>query len=270
MPFYAKGSAHRFFTTGLLEFFSMNAKVFLLTIIAVAVSFVGGFLLANGLNRTELNTLRGENERLKNDLTASSQVNQEFSLSDDEIREKIAEADSNPGNLAFQKDLGMALYRYAAVKQDSEMLEEVARLLTRFYEKNPKDPDVTVTLGNIYFDIGYFKKDNGQFEKSRVFYQQVLEQKPDSVDIRTDLGLTYFLTTPPENEKAIAEFQKSLQINPGHEKTLQVVIQAFLNQNKTAEAEKFLAKLREVNAGNRTLPELESQIAQIKNNSQKQ
>jgi len=248
----------------------MNSKVFLLTIIAVAVSFVGGFLLANGLNKSELNTLRGENEGLKNNQNNSSRVNQEHSLSEAEIRAKIAEADNNPDNLAFQKELGTALYRYAAMKQNVELLPESARLLNRFYQKNPKDLEVLVTLGNIYFDTGYYKKDNGQFQKSREFYQPALEQKSDSADIRTDLGLTYFLTDPPENEKAIAEFQKSLQINPAHEKTLQVLIQAYLNQNQTAEAEKFLAKLREVNAQNRTLPELESQIAQIKNNSQNQ
>lgn len=248
----------------------MNTKVFLLTTVAVIVSFAGGFLLANGINRSELNNLRGENERLKNNQNSNNTDNSELSLSDAEIRQKIVEADNNPNNLAFQKKLGMALYRYAAMKQDTELLAEVARLLNRFNEKNPKDLDVTVTLGNIYFDIGYFKKDNGQFQKARELYQKALEQKPDNADVRTDLGLTYFLTIPSENEKAIAEFQKSLQTNPAHEKTLQVIVQALLNENKTAEAEKFLAKLKEVNAENQTLPELETKIAQIKSNPQKQ
>jgi hypothetical protein len=44
----------------------MNQKVFWLSIVAVIVSFIGGFLLANALNRNELTTLRAENERLKN------------------------------------------------------------------------------------------------------------------------------------------------------------------------------------------------------------
>jgi len=248
----------------------MNTKSLWLTITAVVVSFVGGFLLANGLNRSELNTLRGENERLKNTQTVAAQNNSEFSLSEEEIRQKIIEADSSPNDIAFQKNLGMALYRYAATKQDTALLAEIARLLNRVHEKNPKDSEVTITLGNAYFDIGYYKKDNKQFEKSREFYQKALDQKPDNADVRTDLGLTYFLLNPPDNERAIAEFQKSLQANPAHEKTLQVMTQVLLSQNKADEAAKFLAKLREVNSGNRTLPELESQIAQIKNNSQKQ
>lgn len=248
----------------------MNTKILWLIGIVVAVSFVSGFLLANALNRSELNALRGENERLKNTQTSSAQNDSELSLSEDEIRRKIAEADGSPDNIDFQKNLGIALYRYAAMKQDATLLAEVARLLNRAHVKNPKDSEVIITIGNAYFDIGYFKKDNEQFQKSREFYRKALDQKPDNADVRTDLGLTYFLHNPPENERAIAEFQKSLQTNPAHEKTLQVMAQVFLSENRADEAEKFLAKLKEVNSQNRILPELESQIAQIKNNSQKQ
>lgn len=248
----------------------MNGKVLWLSIAAVIVSFGGGFLLANALNRAELSNLRGENERLKTSQNEASQNQTEITLSDQEIRERIAEADRNPNNPAFQKNLGLALYRYAAMKQNPELLAEVGRLLNRAYENDKKDYDLLTTLGNTYFDIGYFKKDNAQLQKARDFYLLALQQKPSDVDVRTDLGLTYFLNTPPENEKAIGEFQKSLQINPKHEKTLQVLTQTFLSQNNTFEAEKYLAKLKEVNAGNQYLAELESRISQIKSDPQKQ
>lgn len=198
----------------------MNGKVFWLSIVAVIVSFAGGFLLANALNRNDLTVLRAENDRLKNSQVQTAQNESELNLSDDEIREKIAEADQNPNNFAFQKNLGLALYRYAAMKQDPKMLAEVGRLLNRAFENNRQDYDVIVTLGNVFFDIGYFQKDNSQFQKAREYYQKALEQKPNDVDVRTDLGLTYFLSVPSEDQKAIVEFQKSLQINPKHEKTL--------------------------------------------------
>jgi tetratricopeptide (TPR) repeat protein len=248
----------------------MNRKVFWLSIIAVVGSFIGGFLLANSLNRNELNVLRSENERLKTNQNESSQNQSGLALSDEEIRGKIAEADSNPNNYAFQKNLGLALYRYAAMKQDADLLGEVGRLLNRAFENNKQDYDVTVTLGNIHFDIGYFKKDNGQFQKAREFYLLALQQKPNDADVRTDLGLTYFLVNPPENERAINEFQKSLQVNPKHEKTLQVITQALLNQNNLSEAEKYLVKLKDINSKNQYLTELESRISQIKGNPQKQ
>ncbi|MCA1640237.1 MAG: tetratricopeptide repeat protein [Acidobacteria bacterium] len=225
--------------------------------------------MANAFNRTELNDLRAENERLKNSQEDKNSVNSQIALSDEEIRRKIAEADQNPNNFAFQKSLGIALYRYATMKQDTELLAEVARLLNRAVENNPKDYDVIVTLGNIYFDIGYFKKENDKLQKAREFYQKVLEQKPKDADVRTDFGLTYFLETPPETEKAIVEFQKSLKENPKHEKTLQVLTEALLSQNKTEDAEKYLAKLKEVNQNNPSVSHLTTQLSQAENNGQK-
>ena len=100
----------------------MNGKLFWLSIIAVVVGFLSGFLLANALNRNELSSLRAENERLAKSTNQTSQSASELFLSDEEIREKIAEADQNPKNFAFQKNLGLALYRYAAMKQDAELL----------------------------------------------------------------------------------------------------------------------------------------------------
>ena len=248
----------------------MNGKLFWLSIIAVIVSFLGGFLLANALNRNELNSLRTENERLAKSKNQLNQNEPELSLSDEEIRERIAEADGNPKNFAFQRNLGLALYRYAAMKQDADLLAEVGRILNRAFESNRQDYDVAVTLGNVFFDIGYFKKDNEQFQKARGFYQTALGLRPNDADVRTDLGLTYFLTKPPENDAAFGEFQKSLQINPKHEKTLQVLAQLFLSQNKTQEAEKYIVRLKDANSNNQFLPELESQISQIKNNTQNQ
>ncbi len=247
----------------------MNTKVFWLSLIAVLLSFSGGFLLANALNRSEINNLRAENERNKNVQKDNDSDKSEIALSDEEISQRIAEADQNPTNFAFQKNLGTALYRYATMKQDADLLSEAARILTRVYDNDKKDYDVGVILGNVYFDVGYYKKDNEKFQNAREFYQKALERKPDDVDVRTDLGLTYFFATPPEFEKAISEFIKSLKENPKHEKTLQALTQALLSQNKLQEAEKYLAKLKEVNQNNPAISDLTLQIEQNKNNQQK-
>lgn len=247
----------------------MNKKTLALSLIAVFISFLGGFLLANALNKNELNTLRSDVEKLKNSRNAESSNGSEITLSDEELRHKISEADQNPTNTAVQRGLGLALYRYALIKQDSEILSDVARLLMRSYEKDPNDFEVTTALGNVYFDIGYFKKDDENFQKAREFYAKALKQKPNDADVRTDFGLTYFLLNTPENEKAIAEFQKSLQINPKHEKTLQVISQALLAENKFEEAEKYISKLKQVNGNNPGLAVLTARLEESKNNSQK-
>ena len=245
----------------------MGKKSIWISILAVIISFIGGFLLANALNRSELDTLRAENGRMKD---APAQPAGEADLSTEEIRQRITEADQNQDNFTFQKNLGLALYRYGAMKQDAGLLTETARILVRAYNLNSKDYEIIVALGNLYFDLGYINKDNNQFQKSREFYEKALLQRPADVDVRTDLGLTYFLENPPQNEKAIAEFQKSIQENPQHEKTLQFLIQGYLKTGKKSEAENSLTQLKKINPNAPSLEEIEQQISQSENKKQPQ
>jgi tetratricopeptide (TPR) repeat protein len=252
----------------------MNKNFFWLSLIAVIISFIAGFLLANALNRKELDNLRAEAGRLKNPSQTSAETSSEPSLSDEEIRQKIAEADKNPDNIEYQKSLGMALYRYASMKQETRWLKDVARLLHRAYEKNPKDYNTIISLGNIYFDIAETGTENSEqnsgeknqmLEKSREFYQKALEINPNDADLRTDLGMTYLLENPPKNDKAISEFQKSLQINPKNERALENITRAFLGGGKTKEAEEYLGRLKEANPQNSSVQDLETRLAQNKN-----
>lgn len=227
--------------------------------IAVGLSFAGGFMLANSLNRSELNRLQAENESLKKGAPASGEGD-ENTLSDEEIRQRIAEADKNPENIEFQKNLGLALYQYAAMKRDVELLKEVSRLLKRAFEAKNEDEEVLTGLGNISFDIGYFNKDNEKLVEARKYYQQILSKNPENVEIRTFYGLTFFLTDPPEPEKAVIEFEKSLKTDPRNEKTLQAMTEVLISQNKKKEAEAFLDKLAGVNPNNSFLPELRKRL----------
>jgi tetratricopeptide (TPR) repeat protein len=247
----------------------MNSKLFWLSILGIIISFFGGFYLANSLNGNELNKLRAENEQLKKGVSESPQNNTDNSLSDEEIRQKIAEADKNPSNTPYQRNLGLALYRYGVMKQDANLIGESARLLQRVYDQNPKDYDVTVALGNAFFDIGFFKKDSPSMQKGREFYLKALEQKPDDVDVKADLGISYYVATPPDYEKAAVQLQRALDADPKHERALLFMTQTLLKQNKQAEAEKFLARLKEVNPQTPSLAELNSQISQSENTIQK-
>jgi tetratricopeptide (TPR) repeat protein len=233
----------------------------IITIIAVIASFVGGFLVANSLNRKELNDLRSEIATLQKNQKDDS----DKTLTKDEIQARIAEADKNPENIDFQKNLAFALYAYANSKQDASLLPDILRILRRVYAKDDKNVDVVRTLGNLLFDIGQSKNDNANLIESREFYQKALILKPNDVEIQTDLATTYLLENPPNTEKAMIELQKSLQINAKDEKTLQAVIQANLMQNKLKEAEDSLKKLKEINPNNKSIGDLETQISQLKN-----
>ena len=190
-------------------------------------------------------------------------------LSEEEIRSKIEEADKNPGNFAFQKDLGTALYRYAAMKQDVASLTQAVRILDRANLLNSKDFDVLVALGNAHFDIGFFEEDAARFQKAREVYGRALGIRPGDADVSTDLGITYFLQKPPAYDKAVAELKKVSETNPKHERSLQFLVQTFIKQNKLPDAEKTLVKLKSINPGSPAITELTSQISAARSGTNK-
>lgn len=238
----------------------MESKTVLTIIAATLAGLVAGFMLANTLNRNEMAILRAEVERLKR-LPAANGDPSNMSLTPDEILATIQKADAAPGDFQTQAGIGIALYRYATTKQDSELLRQAIRILDRAVSLKPDDYDVNLMLGHAEFDAGYFDKDNDSLARSRKYYIKTLSMRPDNPDVIVDLGLTYFLQTPPDYENAVAEFRKSLSKNPRHEKTLQYIVQALIKQNKTAEAADFLKRLREVNPQNQSIAESTALLA---------
>jgi tetratricopeptide (TPR) repeat protein len=160
--------------------------------------------------------------------------------------------------------MGLALYRYGAIRQDANLILEAARLLQRANQNNPDDYDVLVSLGHAFYDAASIRQENHNFLKAREYYRKALEQKPDDAEIRADYGSTYFLADPADFEKALGELQKALQTNPKSERTLQLLIQAFIKQKNLAEAEKYLANLKEVNPNNIRIPDLTNEINQMR------
>lgn len=255
----------------------MNKKAFWLSIIGI-ISFAGGFFLANALNRKEIDSLTAENGRLKSasQTTQGEETGDAPVLSDEEIQQKLDEADKNPENAEFQKNLAMALYRYAAMKRQPKWLKDVSRLLTRVYEKNPKDYNTLVSLGNIYLDTALeiaqtdiieTKADtNKSLEKAGEFYQKALQINPDDEDVRIDLGLTFMNSHPPESDKAFSEFQKVLKANPKNQKALENITKVLIDRGNLTEAENYLNNLKKINPNNENITDLQNRLDKEKNN----
>ncbi len=255
----AKRQRFSLFKNPFVKIFGMNKSFIWISILAVLIAFAGGFMLANALNKKELLDLKAENDRLKSASQPTAETKGQ-ELSDEEIKQKIAQADKNPENFAYQKGLGVGLYRYATIKQNPGLLLDVERILKRAYDLNPKDQEVLVFYGNTVFDVGFAKKENAKFELARKLYTEALAQQPKDVDIQTDFGLTYFYETPPQDDKAVTELQKSLAINPAHERSLQYLAQIYARKNDQPEMEKYLARLEKVNPQNPVLLELQTPL----------
>lgn len=238
----------------------MNGKPTLLIIVAALAGLVAGFILANTINRSELSTLRAENERFKTE--RSNPGSKESSeLTEEEISDTIAKADEKPDDFATQRNIGVAIYRYGSIKQNPAFIRQSIRLLDRAAKLRPDDYDVTLSLGNANFDVGSFEKDNSALAQAREHYAKALTAKPNDPDVLVDVALTYYLQTPPDLDSSVSEFRKALAVNPKHEKTLQFMIQALLKQDKAAEASDLLERLRTVNPRNEAIGQLTSMIA---------
>lgn len=243
----------------------MSNRSFWITIIGIIVAFIGGFLLANSLNRNEMYRLQAENEAFKkNPAQASTNPanpnQQQPTLSEEEIRQQIAKADASPTDITFQRDLGVALYRYGGSTNNPQLIAEATRLLKRVHDANPKEYEIIVVLGNAFFDIAAMRRDAASYKTARDYYQKALDQKPDDGEVRGDLGSTFLFTDPPDIARAMTELQKSLQQNPRNERSLQFLVQGYIKQKNLGEAQKALDRLKGVNPSNPMIPSLTAQI----------
>lgn len=236
----------------------MRLKTVWLSLGGILLGFVVGFIAANSMNRSQINQLRADLENAKNSEKGVSASGAD--LSDDEIRDKIAEADADPQNVAFQKNLGLALYRYGSLKNDAKIISESIRLLERASKLSPSDSEVTVGLGNAWFDVGYANKDRDAFEKARRYYEFALAKAPQDAGVRTDLGMTYFLIDPPDDQKATDEFKKALAADPKNQKALQFIVQSTSRLGDRASALKYLDKLRQAYPSDEAINTLAAQI----------
>jgi len=102
--------------------------------------------------------------------------------------------------------------------------ESRASTLKQTAQQNPSDAATRVELGNMYFDAG-------RFPEAVDWYQQALKIAPKDVNASTDLGIAYYYMNDPD--KALAQFDKSLAVDPAHAKTLLNVgiVRAFGRQD---------------------------------------
>ena len=83
--------------------------------------------------------------------------------------------------------------------------------LTAAAERNAADAATRVQLANLYFDAE-------RFPDAITWYEAALKIDPRNANASTDLGLAYYYTN--QTDKALAQFDRSLEIDAKHTKTL--------------------------------------------------
>jgi len=93
----------------------------------------------------------------------------------------------------------------------AEAVRPFAAPMLTLLEKDPRNFDLLVSLGNLYYD-------NHVYPEAIEYYTRALAEMPDDVHVRTDLGTAYWYSGSAE--KAVAEYERSLAILPNHPQTL--------------------------------------------------
>lgn len=238
-------------------------------LVGVISGLILGFILANGFSRAESENRRLANTAVKSAPATSPQIqtsdntDRRETLSPDELRQAIAKADAEPQNLELQRNLGLALYRYAGMEQNSALLVDAVRLLERAAPKvSAADNEFFGTLGNAQFIMAR-RGEPQRMVQARAAYQQMLKSDPKNVDVLVDIGLTYFFDTPAQPQQALQFYSQALAVNSTHEGALENSIIAFIKLDKGSEAAAALEKLKAANPNNAALSDLQIQVAQL-------
>lgn len=153
-----------------------------------------------------------------------------------EVAVAIEKAKAEPQNYEAQMTAGDLYYQIKRFDEAAKFYEIAAKL-------KPSAAEPMVKAGNAYFD-------SEKYEQAEKWYTQALQKEPKNINVRTDLGLTFFLRSPRDVERAIKEYKTSLGIDPNHEVTLQNLALAYGENGDKAALQTTLDELKKVNPDN--------------------
>ncbi len=163
-----------------------------------------------------------------------------------QVTEAIEKAKQQPQNFEAQMtaaDLYYQIQRY----------EEAAKFYEAANKLKPAETEPLIKAGNAHFDYENYL----QAEK---WYLLALEKEPKNINVRNDLGLTFFLRSPRDIDRAVKEYRASLAIDPNHEITLQNLALAYVENGDKASLQTTIEKLKTVNPKNPAVAKAEGML----------
>ena len=235
----------------------MKKESIMLGVLGLIVGLVIGFMGANSLNRSAAGQIAqtpaastsapSSNPNLPADhppIGTGSGDQPQSSGPLPQVTEAIDKAKQQPQNYEAQMtaaDLYYQIPRY----DDAAKFYEIAIKL------KPGETEPLIKAGNAYFD-------GEKYEQAEKWYLAALQKNPNEINVRTDLGLTFFLRDPRDIERAIKEYKTSLAIDPNHEITLQNLALAYTENGDKDALVKTLERLKKVNPNNPVIKKAET------------
>lgn len=163
-----------------------------------------------------------------------------------QVMESIDKAKQQPQNYEAQMTAADLYYQI-------QRFEDAANLYEAANKLRPNEAEPMIKAGNAHFDAE-------KYEVAEKWYLMALEKEPRNINVRTDLGLTYFLRTPRDVDRAIKEYNVTLGIDPQHEITLQNLALAYSEKNDRENLKATVEKLKKVNPQNPAVTRLEGSL----------
>jgi tetratricopeptide (TPR) repeat protein len=156
-----------------------------------------------------------------------------------EVTEALKNAEAQPSDFKAQLDVGDLYYQIQKYDESAKFYERASKIRPDLFE-------VLVKTGNAYFDAE-------RFETAEKWYTAALAKNPGDPNVRTDLGLTFYLRNPPDVDRAIKEYKISLENSPNHELTLQNLIVALREKGDAKATQETIDRLAKINSNNPVL-----------------
>jgi tetratricopeptide (TPR) repeat protein len=131
--------------------------------------------------------------------------------------------------------------------------EDAAGFLVRANALRPDDYGTLVRLGTVYSAAS-------RFDEAEHWYKAALDKNPNDLDARSELALTYFMRTPPQSDKAVAELRRNLEADPEHLPSLHNLTLMYLETKRFGDAEATLDKLEKIKPDYEQLPQLRAEL----------
>jgi tetratricopeptide (TPR) repeat protein len=214
----------------------MKKENILLGLIGILGGLIIGYIGTDYLNKSNSPAPRSQSAEATGQPPASRGGDVQ---GDTDVMAVIETARQNPGNYDAQMKAG-GMFR------EIKRFEQALTFYESAVKARPQDVEANVKLADTLFDLQ-------RFEDAAAAYQKALQIQPQNATVRLDLGLTWFLRTPRDLDKAIAEFRAALAIDPRHEKALQNLTAALIEKGDQAAARQTIEQLSSVNPQNSSL-----------------
>jgi hypothetical protein len=120
---------------------------------------------------------------------------------------------------------------------EAQQLKSAADAAARAAEESPKDFDAQMKAAMVYRDMG-------EFDEAAGFLARANALRPEDLDVRSELAVTYFMRKPPQQEKAISELRRNLETDPSHLPSLHNLTRMLIETKRLDEAEATLSEMR--------------------------